>query len=294
MATIRWPWLHMGLQLQLCFIDEAGDLGALRDPPAPNDQPVLVVAGLFVEAARLASLTHDYLGLKHRFFPDLNYPSILRLDRILPEIKGAKLRQDATRGNARKKRRAIGFLDRIMGLMARHGVRVVARVWIKAPGSAFEGTAVYTSSIQALCTYFEHYLAEHDGRGLCIADSRNKSKNLRVSHSIFTQKFSAAAPKYGRLAELPTFGHSDNHAGLQICDIVCSGLLYPIACYAYCTGRVNNVHVQSGASELRRRYGQRLKDLQHRYHDAGAGRYVGGVVVSDALDQRSGSLMFAG
>ena len=291
MATIGGHSFIWGLQLQLCFIDEAGDLGALRDPPAPNDQPVLVVAGLFVDAARLASLTHDYLDLKHRFFPNLNYPSIRRLDRVLPEIKGAELRKHATRGNARQKRHAVGFLDHIMGLLGRHDVSVVARISIKAPGSAFKGTAVYTSSIQALCTYFEHYLTERDSSGLCIADSRSKSKNLRVSHSIFTQKFSAV-PKYEHLAELPTFGHSDNHAGLQICDIVCSGLLYPIACYAYCTGHVNNVHVQSGSSRLRCRYGQQLKELQHRYYDVEAGRYVGGVVVSDYLNQRSGALMF--
>lgn len=96
--------------MQLCFIDEAGDLGALRDPPASNDQPVLVVAGLFVDALRLRRLTDDYLDLKHRFFPDLSYPSIRRLDRILPEIKGAKLRKNAIRGNARQTRRGAPFL----------------------------------------------------------------------------------------------------------------------------------------------------------------------------------------
>ena len=79
--------------MQLCFIDEAGDLGVLRDPPAPNDQPVLVVAGLFVDAARLVSLTHEYLDLKYRFFPGLNYSSTRRLDRILPEIKGSEIRK---------------------------------------------------------------------------------------------------------------------------------------------------------------------------------------------------------
>ena len=281
------------MSLQLCFIDEAGDLGALRDPPAPNDQPVLVVAGLFVDAARLGRLTDDYLDLKHRFFPDLNYPSIRRLDRILPEIKGANLRRNAIRGNARQTRRAIGFLDHIMGLLGRHEVRLVARVWIKPLGRPFKSTAVYTSSIQALCTYFENYLTQTGSSGLCIADSRTKSKNLRVSHSIFTQKFGATA-SYRRQVELPTFGHSDNHAGLQICDIVCSGLLYPIACFAYCSGHVNNVHVQPGASRLRRRYGQQLKALQHRYYDAEAARHVGGVVVSDYLNRRSGSLMFGG
>ena len=292
MATIGGHSFFWSLHyLHLCFIDEAGDLGALRDPPAPNDQPVLVVAGLFVDAAKLATLTHDYLHLKHRFFPNLNYRSILHLDRVLPEIKGAELRKHATRGNARQRLHAIGFLDQIMGLIRRHDVRVVARISIKAPGSPFKATAVYTSSIQALCRYFEHYLMERDSDGLCIADSRSKSKNLRVSHSIFTQKFSAT-PHYERVVELPTFGHSDNHAGLQVCDIVCSGLLYPIACYAYCTGHVNNVHVQSGASRLRTRYGRQLKELQHRYYDVEKRRHVGGVVVSDYLNQRSGALMF--
>ncbi|MDE0054898.1 MAG: DUF3800 domain-containing protein [Gammaproteobacteria bacterium] len=207
-------------------------------------------------------------------------------------MKGAELRRHATRGNARQRLHAVGFLDRIMGLLRRHDARVVARVWVKAPGSPFEGTAVYTSSIQGLCTYFEHYLRESDSSGLCIADSRSKSKNLRVSHSIFTQKFSAV-PNYERLVELPTFGHSDNHVGLQICDIVCSALLYPIACYAYCTGHVNNVHVQPGASRLRDRYGQQLKQLQHRYYDVGVRRYVGGITVADYLSRKSGALMFA-
>ena len=289
MATIGGHGFIWATKLQLCFIDEAGDLGVLGDPPAPNDQPVLAIAGLFVDAARLESLTHDYLNLKYRFYPDLNYPSTRRLDRILPEIKGADLRKHATRGNARNKRRAIGLIDRLMSLLRRHEVRLVARIWVKAPGSEFEGTPVYTSSIQGLCTYFEHYLTERDSTGLCIADSRTKSKNLRVSHSIFTQKFSAV-PNYERLVELPTFGHSDNHAGLQICDIVCSGLLYPIACFAYCTGHVNNVHVQPEASRLRSRYGQQLKELQHRYQDRG--RYVGGVTVADNLNQRNGALMF--
>lgn len=209
MATIGGHGFIRATKMQLCFIDEAGDLGVLRDPPAKNDQPVLVIAGLFVDAAKLGRLTADYLDLKQRFFHDLSYPSSHWLDAILPEIKGAKLRKHVTRGSARNKRRAIGFLDHIMSLLRRHDVRVVARVWVKGLGSQFDGTAVYTSSIQGLCTYFEHYLTERDGWGVCIADSRSKSKNLRVSHSIFTQKF-RTPPNYGRLVELPTFGHSDN------------------------------------------------------------------------------------
>ena len=48
--------------MKICFIDEAGDLGALTDPPQPNDQPVLVIGGLFVDVADLASFTADTNG----------------------------------------------------------------------------------------------------------------------------------------------------------------------------------------------------------------------------------------
>ena len=53
----RLPWPPFGghgffgkALLKICFNDEAGDLGKLGDPPRPNDQPVLVIGGLFVDA----------------------------------------------------------------------------------------------------------------------------------------------------------------------------------------------------------------------------------------------------
>ena len=278
--------------MKVCFIDESGDLGMLRDPPQPYDQPVLVIGGLIVDAARLLALTQEFLDLKFRYFPNLPYRSTSSLDRILHEIKGADLRRNATRGSLRQARHAIGFLDRILELLRRHNAKLVARIWVKGIGRRFDGTSVYASSIQCICTYFDHHLTQVDDIGVCIADSRNKFKNVNVSHSIFTQKFSSLAQGYQRLIELPTFGHSDNHAGLQVCDIVCSALLFPIACFAFCTGHVNNVHVQPAAAGLRRRYGNDLKALQYRYFDAAAGRHRGGLMVADNIGHRSGSLMF--
>ena len=163
---------------------------------------------------------------------------------------------------------------------------------MKGIGLPFDATSVYASSIQSICTYFDHYLTQAGDIGVCIADSRNKFKNTNVSHSIFTQKFSPAVQRYPRIVELPTFGHSDNHAGLQVCDIVCSALLFPIACLAYCTDHVSNVHVQPAAVRLRERYGSQLKALQYRYPDATAGRYRGGLVVSDAIERRNAVPMF--
>ena len=277
--------------LKICYVDEAGELGQLGDPPRPNDQPVLVVGGLFVDNKSLADLTSEFMELKKKFFPGLPYPSERKLDRILPEIKGSDLRRNATRGTAKQRKNAIGFLDGIFLLLRRHDVQIVARIWIKAPGKTFDGTSVYTSSMQKICGYFEHYLATTESDGFCIADSRSKPQNSNVSHSIFTQKF-GTANSYNHLIELPTFGHSDNHAGLQICDIVCSALLYPIACFAYCTGYVDNVHVQAGSDRLRDRYGQQLKALQHRYWNPVTNYHDGGLVVSDAINHRSGYWMF--
>lgn len=293
MATSWWPQLFLEGQLQLCFIDEAGDLGVLSNPPLPNDQPVLVVGGLFIDAAVLSDLTDNFIHLKHRYFPNLPYRSTNHLDRILPEIKGADIRRNITRGSAGQRAHAIGFLDRLLGLLRHNDVKLVARIWVKGVGKPFFPTAVYTSSIQGLCTYFDNFLAQENDVGICIADSRNKPKNVSVSHSLFTKKFSLTMPKYHRIVELPTFGHSENHAGIQICDLVCSSLLYPVACFAYCTGYVQNTHVQPNAALLRNRYGKQIKSLQYRYLNQEIKRYEGGVVVSDAIKHRNGSLMFS-
>ena len=134
--------------MKICFIDEAGDLGPLADPPQPNDQPVLVVGGLFVEAANFLALTADFLHLKYQYLPNLPYPSRRLLDRILPEIKGANIRNNVLRGNARQRHHAIGSLDRVFGMLRRHDVRLVARISVKGIGMPFDSTSVYASSIQ--------------------------------------------------------------------------------------------------------------------------------------------------
>jgi hypothetical protein len=115
--------------------------------------------------------------------------------------------------------------------------------------------------------------------------------NVIVSHSVFTQKFRANPTVYQRVLEVPAFGHSENHAGIQICYIVCSALLYPIACFAYCTDFVANIHVQPSANILRQRYGEALKSLQHRYQDL-SHHWTGGLVMSDMLQQRNSTGMF--
>lgn len=269
--------------MDLCYIDESGDLGAL---PAhaftkANHQPVFVVAGIFIHGDCLVDLTYDFLAVKKRFYPGLHYASEDFLDSILAEVKGADVRKNALRGRRRARRHAYGFIDRILDLFKKYDIRFTGRVWVKMPGDIFNGSTVYSSSLKSIYRSFDHYLAQKGTQGVCIADSRNQIKNTRVSHSIFRQKFKKPELFYPKVMELPLFSHSNNHTGIQLCDFLCSALLFPLASYVYCRGFVENVHVQPSAQEMRRRWGETLRKLQYSFTDE-TGCKVPGVIVTDS------------
>lgn len=123
-----------------------------------------------------------------------------------------------------------------------------------------------------------------------VADSRTKPQNAVVAHSILTRKLGAVGDVYPHLAETPVYGHSENHVGLQLADLRCSSLLFPMAVAAYCQGHVSSLHVRPGYEILRARFGRRLQTLQHRYREGRA--YRGGITVSDAIGGRPGRLLF--
>lgn len=273
----------------LCYIDEAGDTGSLPAKTSPI-QPVVIICGLAVEHVKLSDLTHRFIALKKNFFPNLIPQGRRYLDWMLREIKGAEIRKSVCSTDRGESRQAIGFLDKIVDLLTEYDVKIFGRVWIKEIGRAIRGHAIYTSSIQAICTTLQKLLIESRSSAFIIADSRNHSLNTRVAHSIFTRKFKSDGDDYPSIFELPAFGHSDNHAGLQLCDLVCSALLFPMATDAYCNGYVENLHVRPGYSILRDRYGSALSHLQYRYPENG--RYRGGITTDDKLGQRSGALLF--
>src|SRR5262249_6432035 len=107
-----------------------------------------------------------------------------------------------------------------------------------------------------------------------------------VAHAVFTSKHREAGDDYPRIVELPVFGHSGNYAGIQIADLLCSALLFPLAVHSYCTGHITNVHTRPGYHILQPRYGERIEHLQHRSRDVASGR-SGGLVVRDELEGRS-------
>ncbi len=104
-----------------------------------------------------------------------------------------------------------------------------------------------------------------DEPGLVIADSRTQAPNVNVAHSVFTQKFSAMGDPYPRILEVPCFGHSDNHAGLQLADLLVSTLLTPICCGFFLAGRLDNRHAAADYAHLADRYVGRLHTMFMRH-----------------------------
>ena len=210
---------------------------------------------------------------------------------MLREIKGSDVRRDACEGNRNVRRHRIGFLSDIISICEAHNGKLFGRIWVKAIGPLINGASVYTYSLQSIYTDFQNYLEKCDDFGFVITDSRLKHLNTMVAHSIFTQKFKGTGDNYDRVIELPAFSHSENHAGLQISDMVCSALMTPIAVHTYCEGHIQNVHVRPGYSEIKGQFASRCRSLQHRYKEAN-GRDRGGFVVSDGILQRPGGLLF--
>lgn len=213
-----WPQLFVGPGLKVLYIDEAGCLGALPSSTS-NIQPVFAFIAAAFDAARIGDLTRDLLALKRRFFPGA-HTSQHHLDDILAEIKGADIRRNVAVGNRKSRRAAFGFLDHLFTLIEQYDAKIFGRVWIKGIGAAFNGRSVYTFSMQDTCSTFQIFLETAGEQGFIIADSRNKPANTNVSHSVFTRKFQANGDTFPNLVEMPVFGHSDNHAGIQIAFFV--------------------------------------------------------------------------
>jgi hypothetical protein len=141
---------------------------------------------------------------KARWYPELVRGCKTRLERILPEIKGADLRRGMREAAPRRNRRhAIGFLDDLLNLLNYHDARIFGRVWIKEPGGPCDDRSVYTFSVQDICADFQNLLETVGDTGIVIADSRNPAPNASVAHSVFTQKFKSDGDRYPNIQEMP-------------------------------------------------------------------------------------------
>jgi hypothetical protein len=272
----------------ICYIDESG---GVEDPAAtPDATPLMVIVGLIVDYARLPGLTRDFLQVRRRFFSGKAPRAGHYLDHILSEVKGRDIRA-FLRANSRKRHHAIAYLDQVVRLLDHNGCQLIGRVWIKAPGSQLNPRTSYTTAIQDLGKSFQHYLVTHGEVGLMLCDARMQNQDSEVSHSIFTQKHQQAGDPLDRLVEVPAFGHSVNHVGLQLADLAASAFLFPMAARTYCVATTTGPHVDPRFDGVKERFADRIRRLQYRYQDSG-GRWQGGVAVKDAIAHRPGAALF--
>ena len=275
--------------MYLCYIDEAGK-GQTLDPARPDAPPVLVVGGFTVHDSHIKQMTWDFLSLKKKFRPQLR--RAVHLSEVIhTEIKGSDIRKDIRAGNRDERRAAMLLLDSALAMLERYGARLLARVWVKEEGRAFNETGVYSTSVGSLTETFQAQLLDCHSRGVMILDSRTKSKNAPNVHCVTTRKYRAGGDSLKGVIESPVFGHSDTHTLLQLSDLVVSSLLFPIACHAYMSDVTWNVHCDDAYRPLREQFGERLKRLQFRYQDQ-VGKWRGGIVVSDRRTAQPSSLMF--
>jgi len=252
---------------------------------------VLVIVGLVVDVTRVRELTIRFLELKRQFFPKKFGTGNHLLDDVLVEIKGSDLRSSIRKHGA-KADATLKFIDGTLELLRTNDARLFASIWVKGIGKTIDSRAIYTTSIQASCRSFTSWLDAQDDTGFMVADFRTPGLNTQVSHSIFTQKYRAKGDPMARLLELPTFGHSDNHVPLQIADLLCSTLLFPMATATYCAGQIKGKHVRGRDMLIKRRYASRIKALQFRYKDSENGLMQGGIFVNDGLQGRKSDLLF--
>ncbi|KWX01414.1 hypothetical protein LI90_2442 [Carbonactinospora thermoautotrophica] len=276
--------------MYFCYVDEAG-CGELLTPSRPASTPVFCIVGVIVEDRRLKKLVWDFLALKKEFEPSLTARANLS-DVVRHEVKGANIRADIRSTSRRRRRRALRILDSTLQLLQANDCRLIGRVWVKMEDVPMDETAVYTSSVSAMCEYFHHFLESREQSGALILDSRTNKQNAANVHCITTRKFRTGGDPYRRLVESPLFGLSDTHVVLQISDLLASAVVFPLACMAYCSDLTWNTHSIHAYHELKGGFAERVAALQYRFPHPETGKWSGGVVVSDRRMGRSGKLLF--
>lgn len=278
--------------MKTCYIDESGDGQTIGPTTHDRITPVVSIVGVIIESSDLSAISREFIELKKEFFPRLS-PRKQDQHWVLREIKGSSLVGALRPGSTRnEKRHTLRFLDSTLSLLESYDAKLVGRVWVKKMATPFTEMNTYTSSIQSICGYFENHLTTSNKKGMVICDHRSPELDSYVSHSIYTQRFALAGDPYAHILEMPTFGHSQNHVGLQLTDIVVSAIISPIACSSYLDSILpSNIHVRGGVGQmLKNAFGLRLRGLQYMYPTASGIR--GGIVVSDPNTFKSSRFLF--
>ncbi len=82
--------------------------------------------------------------------------------------------------------------------------------------------------------------------------------------SIYKRKF-GIKDELPNIAEVPTFGESRMYAGIQLADIVCSTLLYPMALAQFAPQKSKKQQKKNGDSVITKRFASHVKARQSNF-----------------------------
>jgi hypothetical protein len=205
--------------MQLCYVDESGTAERLTETDR-DQQPVVVIAGISLPERELTKITREWIELKTTFYPSIAQSGHGWLDAILQDIKGAKIRAGfRAKASVRQKKNSVGLLDGTLTLLERYDAKIIGRIWMKRLDVENQDMSMHGAALQHICGAFDAGLPT-DERGMVVVDSQTYQHNHKLAHSMFTQRF-GKEPKHCGLVDMPVFGHSDNHAGLQMADMMC-------------------------------------------------------------------------
>lgn len=260
--------------MYICYVDESGDSGTFN-PSDKRGNPFLILCGLVLGHDKVHNLTRAYLANKDRFYPGLTESSYGgNLDRIFGEVKGAELRRAFRACNRRKMRHAIGFIDGCLDVLSRHGAKLIAHCAIKAPYRKNSDEALYGRGIRFIARGFGHFLRERGQTGLIILDSRNPDLDRKTTHAVFTQQHRYSGNPFPDIVEAPVYGNSQNFAMLQLSDVICSAVLFPMLAIAhagYLKG-TGNRHYSCNFHQIKGRYSKKIKNMQLTWEDEAGSR----------------------
>jgi len=244
-----------------CFIDESGCPGRLPSLES-QVQPLLVIAGIAVDASAIGPISRQFARLTQRYRHGESRPHDICSDLQSELIKGAEVRRAFRSNMAAAELKEQPLLDSVLSLLRTHEAKLYGMVMLKEPGADFDGRAVYGQGLTDVVTAFHRTLECQQTNGTVIADFREAQLNGRVSADLMTAKLGPAGDQLPRFLYAPTFGNSEVHAPLQLVDLVCSAVLWPIAAWRFRDRLAGSPHVSPTADAcIRRRYRRRLADL---------------------------------
>jgi hypothetical protein len=244
-----------------CFIDESGCPGQL--PSATSQvQPILVIAGVALETSAIATVTRQFARITQRYHHGQSRPESICSDLQSELIKGSEVRRTFRSNPAAAEQKEHPLLDSVLDLLRSHQAKLYGTVVVKTAGEEFDGRAVYAQGLSDVARAFHRTLEVEQTQGTVIADFRESKLNGRVSADLMEAKLGPAGDQLPRLLYAPTFGNSEVHAPLQLVDLVCSAMLWPIAAWRFRVELEGSPHIAPSADAcIRRRYRRRLQEL---------------------------------